>query len=88
MARDPKRCGFWLLMNFLEHEVAEAALIRHVVAAAQERGRPLNPSSGLVIELNAKGGQQGDFPVFHRQDGAGESGQGRGITGAEKFPFA
>ena len=53
MARNPQRRGLRLLVDFLEHEVAEAALVRHVVAPTQERRRTLNPRSGLVVELNA-----------------------------------
>ena len=87
MARNPQRGGLGLLVDFLEHEVAEAALVRHVVAPTQERRRPLNPRSGLVVELDAQGGQQGHLPVFHRQDGAGKSGQRRGVASAEEFPF-
>ena len=48
---------------------------------------PLNPRSSLVVELNAQRGQQGHLPVFHRQDRAGETGQGWGVASAEKFPL-
>ena len=87
MAGNPKGGGLGLLVDFLEHEVTEAALVRHVVRAAQERGSPLHPRSCLVIELDSEGGEQRHLPVFHRKDRAREASQGRGVTGAEEFPF-
>ena len=87
MAQQPTRGGFGLLVDLLEHEVAEAALVRHVVGALQLGGRSLLPLTGFVVELNAQRPQQGHFPILQRQDGASHTCQRRGVAGAKKFAF-
>ena len=60
-------------MDFLEHEMAEAALISHVIAAAQLGGGPLLAFAGAVIQLNTQGAQEGHLPILKGQDCAGNS---------------
>jgi hypothetical protein len=87
MAGHPQGCRFGLLVDLLEHEVAEAALVGHMLSAAQQARRPLNPLAFTVVELDPQRRQQGHLPIFERQDRAGETGQGGGVTGTEKLPF-
>ena len=83
----PEGRRFRLLVNLLEHEVTEAALVRHVLGAAQQGRGALYPDARLVVELDPEGGEERHLAVFHRQDRAREAGQGRRIAGAEKFAF-
>jgi hypothetical protein len=53
MARHPQRRRYRLLMDLLEHEVAKAALVRHVHGAAQQAGRALHPLTRCVVQLNS-----------------------------------
>ena len=85
VAGHPQRGGLWLLVDLLEHEMAETALVRHVLGATQQAGVALHPLTGGVVQLDAQGGQQRHLAVFHRQDRAGEAGQGGRIAGAEKL---
>ena len=87
MPSHPKGGRFRLLVDLLEHEMAEAALIRHVLGAAKQAGAALNPLARSVIKLDAQRGEQGHLAVFHRQNRAGEARQGRGVAGAKKLPL-
>ena len=88
MAGHPQGRGFRLLVDLLEHEVAEAALVRHVLGAAEQGGRALHPAALGVVELDAQGREQGHLAVLKGQDRAGEAGQGGGVAGAEELPLA
>ena len=57
MAHQPTGRCFRLLMDFLEHEVAKTALVRHVISALQLRWRALLPFTSGVVELNAQRSQ-------------------------------
>jgi hypothetical protein len=52
VAGHPQGRGFGLLVDLLEHEVAEAALIRHVLGAAQQARRALNTITSDVIKFD------------------------------------
>ena len=88
MPGHPQGRRFGLLVDLLVHEMAEAALVRHVLGAREQGGVALLADPRAVVELDAQGREQGDFAVLQGQDRAGEAGQGRGIASAEKFPFA
>ena len=45
----PERRRFRLLVDLLEHEVAKAALIGHVLGAAKQAGAALYPPPSLVV---------------------------------------
>ncbi len=83
----PQGGRFRLLVDLLEHEVAEAALVGHVLRAGEQGGGALHPPTCGVIELNAEGSEQSHLAVLHGQDRAGEARQGRGVAGAEELPF-
>ena len=87
MPSHPKGGRFRLLVDLLEHEMAKAALIRHVLGAAKQAGAALNPLAHSVIKLDAQRGEQGHLAVFHRQNRAGKARQGRGVAGAKKLPL-
>ena len=87
MAGHPEGGRFRLLMDLLEHEVAEAALVRHVLGAAQQARGALHPLARRVVELDPEGGEQGHLAVLHRQDGAGEARQSGRVAGAEELAF-
>ena len=53
----PKGSRFRLLVDLLEHEMAEAALIRHVLGAAKQAGAALHPLARGVIKLDAQWGE-------------------------------
>ena len=53
----PKGGRFRLLVDLLEHEMAEAALIRHVLGAAKQAGTALHPLARGVIKLDAQRGE-------------------------------
>ena len=72
-------------MDFLEHEMAEMTLVGDMIRSAQQRGHPLLASSGRVVQLNAEGREQGNLSIFKGKNGAGETGQGWGVTGAEEL---
>ena len=57
VAGHPERGGLGLLMDLLKHEMAEAALVRHVLGATEQAGVALHPLTGGVVQLNAQGGQ-------------------------------
>ena len=56
MARHSKRSGFRLLIDFLEHEVTEMALIRDTLLIAQHRGRALHPITGRPVAITKSSG--------------------------------
>ena len=87
MAGHPKGRRFGLLMDFLEHEMAEAALVRHVLRAREQAGGSLHPAALAVVKLNAQRCEQGRFSILEGQDRAGESRQGGGIASAEELPL-
>ena len=87
VARHPQGRRFRLLVDLLEHEVAKAALVGHVLGAAQQAGGALHPGSVAVVELDAQGCEQRDLTVFQGQDCACETCQGGGVAAAEEFPF-
>ena len=55
VARHPQLCGLRLLMDLLEHEVAELALVGHVVHTAELGGHALLARPCRVVELNTEG---------------------------------
>ena len=55
VARHPELCRLLLLMDFLEHEVAEFALVRHMVHSAELGGHALLARPRCVVKLNAEG---------------------------------
>ena len=60
----PQGRRFRLLVDFLVHEMAEAALIRHVLGAPEQGGVALLADSGAVVELDPQGREQGHLAVF------------------------
>ena len=83
---EPGRLG--LLMDLLEHEVAEMPLVGHMLLAAEKRRAALLPRTAGVVELNPQRTEQGHLPILHGQNRARETGQGRRVAGAEKLPLA
>ena len=88
MPVNPEPRRFRLLVDFLQHEVAEMALVGNVIRPTERGWGALLPRSFRVVELDPQWTEQRHFAVFHRQNRARETSQCRGVTGTQELPFA
>ena len=88
MPSHPESSRLGLLMDFLEHEVAEMSLVSHLLSSAELGRQPVLTLTRSVVQLHTQRREQRNLTILHRQNCACESSQRRRVAGAEEFTFS